>query len=165
MATFNHHGRILPEAETLLDRAIIRKFIRGVREDLSIRPGAAGGRICFSWFLLTPGALLYPYGVSGGQQIQAAFYPHPSQFIKDREEKYGPCGSFAEWPAQYPSVVIAVEDMKASIGKVTTAGGQVLGEPMEIPGVGLYVSFEDTEGNRVSMLQPLPRNDKSGKTA
>jgi hypothetical protein len=25
---------------------------------------------------------------------------------------------------------------------------------MEIPGVGLYVSFFDTEGNRVSMMQP-----------
>ncbi len=25
---------------------------------------------------------------------------------------------------------------------------------MEIPGVGQYVSFTDTEGNRVSMLQP-----------
>jgi predicted enzyme related to lactoylglutathione lyase len=34
----------------------------------------------------------------------------------------------------------------------------VLGEPMEIPGVGHYVSFIDTEGNRVSMLQPIPRN-------
>jgi len=31
---------------------------------------------------------------------------------------------------------------------------QMLGEPMEIPGVGHYVSFTDTEGNRVSMLQP-----------
>jgi len=30
----------------------------------------------------------------------------------------------------------------------------VLGEPMEIPGVGPYVSFYDTEGNRVSLLQP-----------
>jgi len=30
----------------------------------------------------------------------------------------------------------------------------VLGEPMEIPGVGQYVSFMDTEGNRVSLLQP-----------
>ena len=26
-----------------------------------------------------------------------------------------------------------------------------------IPGIGQYVSFMDTEGNRVSMLQPLPR--------
>ena len=41
---------------------------------------------------------------------------------------------------------------------VKAAGGKVLGEPMEIPGVGKYVSFIDTEGNRVSMLQPIPHN-------
>lgn len=62
-----------------------------------------------------------------------------------------------DWPAQHPSVVIAVEDIEASMEKVAKAGGEVLGEPMEIPGVGRYVSFFDTEGNRVSMLQPLPR--------
>jgi len=33
----------------------------------------------------------------------------------------------------------------------------VLGEPVEIPGVGLYVSFLDTDGNRVSMLHPFMR--------
>jgi hypothetical protein len=59
-----------------------------------------------------------------------------------------------DWPAQYPSVVIAVEDIKASMKNVERAGGKVLGEPMEIPGYGLYVSFFDTEGNRVSMMQP-----------
>ncbi len=59
-----------------------------------------------------------------------------------------------DWPAQYPSVVIAVEDVKESMDQVTKAGGKVLGEPMEIPAVGLYVSFLDTEGNRVSLLQP-----------
>ncbi len=63
-----------------------------------------------------------------------------------------------DWPAQYPSVVIAVDDINESIKKVMTAGGKVLGEPMEIPGVGQYVSFLDTEGNRVSMLQPIPHN-------
>jgi len=63
-----------------------------------------------------------------------------------------------DWPAQHPSVVIAVDDIKEAMRKVTGAGGKVLGEPMEIPGVGQYVSFTDTEGNRVSMLQPLPRN-------
>ncbi len=57
-------------------------------------------------------------------------------------------------PAQYPSVVIAVEDIKEHMKSVEEAGGKVLGEPSEIPGVGLYVSFFDTEGNRVSMLQP-----------
>lgn len=63
----------------------------------------------------------------------------------------------ADWPAQHPSVVVAVDNINASIEKVQRAGGTVLGEPMEIPGVGMYVSFMDTEGNRVSILQPLPR--------
>lgn len=65
----------------------------------------------------------------------------------------------ADWPAQYPSVVIAVDNLKAAIKKVTAAGGAVLGEPMDIPGVGQYVSFNDTEGNRVSLLQPAPMTE------
>jgi len=59
-----------------------------------------------------------------------------------------------DWPAQYPSVVIGVEDIRDAMKKVSMAGGEVLGEPMEIPGIGEYVSFLDTEGNRNSMLQP-----------
>jgi uncharacterized protein len=59
-------------------------------------------------------------------------------------------------PAQYPSVVIAVEDIREHILNVEKSGGKVLGEPVDIPGVGLYVSFLDTEGNRVrSMIQPI----------
>ncbi len=38
--------------------------------------------------------------------------------------------------------------------KVEKAGGEVLGEPWDIPGIGWYVSFIDTEGNRVSILEP-----------
>jgi len=68
-----------------------------------------------------------------------------------------------DWPAQYPSMVIAVDNINESIRKITDAGGKVLGEPMEIPGVGQYVSFIDTEGNRVSVLQPIPRNWHSPK--
>jgi predicted enzyme related to lactoylglutathione lyase len=60
-----------------------------------------------------------------------------------------------DWPAQYPSIVIAVDDIQASMKKVRDAGGNVLGDPMEIPGVGKYVSFMDTEGNRVSILQAI----------
>jgi uncharacterized protein len=56
---------------------------------------------------------------------------------------------------QYPSIVIAVDNIKESINKVTKAGGKVLTEPTQIPGVGFYVSFLDTEGNRVSLLQPI----------
>lgn len=70
-----------------------------------------------------------------------------------------------DWPGQHPSVVIAVDDVQASIEKVRQAGGTLLGEPMDIPGVGQYVSFIDTEGNRVSMLQPVPRTGQAPRTA
>lgn len=62
---------------------------------------------------------------------------------------------------QYPSVVIAVDDIHQAMKDVTEAGGKVLGgsqgerKPDDIPGVGLYASFVDTEGNRVGMLQPV----------
>ena len=59
------------------------------------------------------------------------------------------------WPAQHPSVVIAVDDIRDGMEKVKVAGGIVLGEPIEIPGVGQYVSFTDTEGSRVSLLQRM----------
>ncbi|HSP88575.1 MAG TPA: VOC family protein [Ignavibacteriaceae bacterium] len=70
--------------------------------------------------------------------INGGFYP--------KNESFSP----------HPSVVVSVDDINESIGKVKKAGGQVLGEPIDIPGIGLYVSFVDTEGNRCSMLQPSP---------
>lgn len=54
-----------------------------------------------------------------------------------------------------PHVVISVEDILAHMEKVKNAGGKVEGEPMDIPGIGKFVMFLDTEGNRVCMLQPL----------
>ncbi|HSD64424.1 MAG TPA: VOC family protein [Ignavibacteriaceae bacterium] len=54
----------------------------------------------------------------------------------------------------HPSVVIAVEDLNDSVSKVKKSGGKILGDPADIPGIGKYVSFKDTEGNRVGMLQP-----------
>lgn len=68
-------------------------------------------------------------------------------------------GFFAKTPDLpdfLPSVVIDVPDIKKAMAKVASAGGQVMGAPMAIPGIGDYVSFKDSEGNRVGMLQPLP---------
>jgi predicted enzyme related to lactoylglutathione lyase len=59
-----------------------------------------------------------------------------------------------DWPAQYPSIVIGVDSIVDAIARVGQAGGEVLGDPMAIPGIGKYVSFYDTEGNRISMLEP-----------
>ena len=57
---------------------------------------------------------------------------------------------------QHPTVVISVKDIKKSMKKIKDAGGKVLEKPMDIPGIGKYVSFKDTEGNRVTMLEPVP---------
>ena len=59
-----------------------------------------------------------------------------------------------DWPAQFPSVVISVNNIKDAMKNISDAGGKVLGDPVEIPGIGQYVSFTDTEGNRASILQP-----------
>lgn len=66
-----------------------------------------------------------------------------------------------------PSVVISVDDIYESVKAVEAAGGKILGamgsngervmEPQEIPGVGMWVSIMDSEGNRVSMMQPTQR--------
>src|SRR5687768_4979548 len=69
-----------------------------------------------------------------------------------------------DWPNQYPSVVVAVDDLDDAMRKVAENGGEILGDPMDIPGVGRYVSFIDTEGNRISILQPIPMNWHAGKT-
>lgn len=57
--------------------------------------------------------------------------------------------------APYPTLVISVDDINESIRNITKAGGKVLGEPVEIPGYGWYVSFIDTEKNRVSIMEPF----------
>jgi predicted enzyme related to lactoylglutathione lyase len=66
-------------------------------------------------------------------------------------------GFFPQNPdsARYPSVVIAVDNIRDAMKRVADAGGKVLGEPVEIPGIGQYVSFNDTEGNQASLLKPF----------
>ena len=63
-----------------------------------------------------------------------------------------------DWPDQLPSVVIAVDNIDLSMKRISEKGGEVLGTPHEIPGTGLYVAFRDTEGNRLSLLQPKAMN-------
>jgi predicted enzyme related to lactoylglutathione lyase len=57
-------------------------------------------------------------------------------------------------PAQYPTLVIAVFDLKAAVEKVEKAGGKIVGNPIPIPGYGTYITFVDTEGNRLEMIEP-----------
>lgn len=57
-----------------------------------------------------------------------------------------------------PSVVISVDNINKAMEDVKQAGGRLLGEPMEIPSIGLYVTFKDTENNSVRLLQPNERS-------
>jgi uncharacterized protein len=54
------------------------------------------------------------------------------------------------------SCVVGVDDIDESMRKVKSAGGQLLGEKMDIPTIGTFIRCKDTEGNIFTMLQPLP---------
>ena len=55
-----------------------------------------------------------------------------------------------------PHLVIAVDNLEESMKTVEEGGGKLIGKPMDIPGIGKYISFKDTEDNNVGMLQPSP---------
>jgi predicted enzyme related to lactoylglutathione lyase len=50
-------------------------------------------------------------------------------------------------PDQTTKLTILVEDIRAAMDRIVAAGGRVLGEPVEMQGVGLFVSFVDPDGN------------------
>jgi predicted enzyme related to lactoylglutathione lyase len=56
------------------------------------------------------------------------------------------------------SCVVGVDNIDQAMGKVKSAGGQVMGDKMDIPGIGTFARCKDTEGNIFTMLQPLPRS-------
>ena len=105
----------------------------------------------FGWQMQKLGAEMGNYVIASTSEMDGCTPKNPGMINGGFYQKN------PEWPAQSPSVVIAVEDIADAMQQVSKAGGKVLGEPMPIPGVGKYVSFFDPEGNRVSMLQPLPR--------
>jgi uncharacterized protein len=54
------------------------------------------------------------------------------------------------------SCVVGVDDVEAAMQKVKAAGGELMGDKMDIPGIGTFIRCKDTEGNIFTMLQPLP---------
>lgn len=56
--------------------------------------------------------------------------------------------------AQTTTVTIQVDDIEVYKEKIVKAGGRISGDIMDMPGLGLFLSFFDTEGNRVNLLQP-----------
>ena len=56
-------------------------------------------------------------------------------------------------PDQHTRLTILVEDIQEAIKKVESAGGTSVGEVQEMPGVGLFALFKDTEGNLLTLNQ------------
>ncbi len=54
----------------------------------------------------------------------------------------------------YPSIVISVDNLDIVMANVEKAGGTILSKPQPIPGIGMWAVIQDSEGNRVSILQP-----------
>lgn len=100
--------------------------------------------------------------VLGPEMGNYAVVQHPKADVMPDGVKGAIGGGFFKRSPEnaHPSIVISVEDIKAAMEKVKAAGGKIVesslekGEPMSIPGIGLYAGFTDTEGNRVSLLQP-----------
>ena len=49
---------------------------------------------------------------------------------------------------------IQVDDIDKAIEGVKANGGKLVGEKMEIPGVGWFITGNDTEGNKFGIMQP-----------
>src|SRR5215472_7784999 len=45
------------------------------------------------------------------------------------------------------SCVIGVDDIDRAMASVKSAGGEVMGDKMDIPGIGIFARCKDTEGN------------------
>jgi len=57
--------------------------------------------------------------------------------------------------ASSPVIVIAVDDADATVEKVKKSGGRLVGEILDIPGVGRYARVQDTEGNVIGVIKPF----------
>jgi predicted enzyme related to lactoylglutathione lyase len=104
----------------------------------------------FGWDMTSMGESMANYILAGTTETENMQSTKPGEinggFFESSEENN-----------KYPLVTIKVEDMKEAMEAVKAAGGKVLSGPHDIPGVGQYTSFQDSEDNRVSLLQPLSR--------
>ena len=111
----------------------------------------------FGWKMKGLGEQMGHYMLAGTTQASADGMPKKPGMING--------GFFRRTPGvpDQPSVVIAVTDLKKAMANVASAGGQVMGNPMDIPGIGAFISIKDSEGNRVGMLEPLPMKKEAKK--
>lgn len=73
----------------------------------------------------------------------------------------GPGGAFVGLSDAHrqgsPVVYFGSDDIAGDLARVTAAGGEVLMEQMEIPGVGWMGLFRDPSNNIIGLFSPVPR--------
>lgn len=57
-----------------------------------------------------------------------------------------------------PVIVLTVEDIQVSLGKIREHGGTVLTEIMPVGDMGLYAYIKDTEGNVIGVWQNVKKS-------
>lgn len=58
---------------------------------------------------------------------------------------------------QHPDIVIEVPSLEDHIEKIKAAGGEIVTEPQEVPNMGRFAMFKDTEGNVTGIWQTLSK--------
>lgn len=111
----------------------------------------------FGWQMTQLGAEMGNYLLAGTTPVDENRMPTEPGAIN---------GGFFEYQDKpgfdVPHLVIAVDNIEESMKEVEEAGGKIIGGASgpgkidDIPGIGRYISFEDSEGNHVGMLQPTP---------
>lgn len=64
----------------------------------------------------------------------------------------------ADLPVSSPTIAITVDDINASLEKIKSAGGKILGEVQTVGDMGLYAYAQDTEGNVIGIWQNLKKS-------
>ena len=59
----------------------------------------------------------------------------------------------------FSAMTIEVDDLDKKIEEITSAGGKIIAEKMDIPNVGLFAIFQDPDGNKFGLMQ---ENKKEG---
>ncbi len=103
----------------------------------------------FGWQMQPLGGEMNDYIMAGTSETDE------NQMVKAPGTINGGFFPKSQAPQAGTSVVISVDDIRLAMRKIVEAGGVTEGEPVEIPGIGQWLVFIDTEGNRVSILQPV----------
>ena len=101
----------------------------------------------FGWKLIQYGPEMGNYVIAHTGPTDDKGMPQDKAFINGGLMK-------RDLSARSPVIVLAVADADATVDKVRKSGGKLVGEILDIPGVGRYARVEDSEGNVIGVIKP-----------